>query len=641
VWHAAGRLSTAQISAHLGYDGAMARDRASGRAPGARLLAPVSAGLLGLIALASLVVLGGVGGAAPPSPVIPPGREARVLELLDPIRRHGFLGHDLGDVRIEGPEIRVQLVGGGSGAGCAGGPAWVEPPGGLAITRAAPGERGPGDGGARGVVARGGLGLAWHLCGAGPRDVERARREASALVAQMSPRAADAVWSQAAGSGGARPDVGLLTPVVAATGLSPGWVAVASWLIALVSTVVAGWLAARAAGASRPPEGVAPQAAAPRRPWATAALACVVLALGVAARLHAASSSPPDNDEQWGRSTVCPVFNADHDAWVHPPLFRAVQRARLRAAGLGHGTAAAPILAARLVPLAAGIAALSLLAIAVLAGRAPAWRVLLLVPAAIAPAVVRDSVLARPYALTALLLVVVWWALRAGPGGGPRRGRDEALRWLAALAAGGLAAWTDLVGGIAAVALVCGAALDPAGPRSRGARAAVVLAMLAWVIALGPGGLDAARRQVSPSAPQGQADHPVAPRRGSDPGPDLSPRQGLGRGSSTARLGALLGFAVTGVAVEGAPMIAPGLLVLAALAAGAIRSRRSAGIGLALVVIGLTALGALVSLRTRNVLFLPYLMAFALLDLRLPLTERLGRLRARARALLHPGSGVK
>jgi hypothetical protein len=378
--------------------------------------------------------------------------------------------------------------------------------------------------------------------------------------------------------------------------------------VALLATALAAVLAGR--GAAREARGEVP-VAREARPWRrlSAAAAVAVLVVGAGLRVRAAATLAEDRDEQWARSTACPVFNADHDAWVHPPLFRTLQQARLRLSGQG-GAALASLPITRLASAAAGIAALAVLALAVCLGRGPAWRAALLVPAAVSPAVVQESVLARPYALTALLLVIVWWALALDLGGGPRRGRGEALRWAVALAAGGLAAWADLVGGLVAAVLLCLAALDPAALPGRRARAAAVLAVAVWLAALAPGGLAAARHQGAPVPGEGRAGH--------DPGPDLGPGHGLGRGSTPARLGALLGYAAVGVAAEAPAAIAPALLALAALVAAARRPRRRAVLGLVLVVLGLTTLGVAISLRTRNVLFLPYVMALALLDLRLP-----------------------
>lgn len=563
-------------------------------------------GAVALVGLAAVAAAAALREGDRLSPVIPPGREAQVLELLEPLLTRGFLGRPAGDVRIEGPEIRVQLEAGTRGSGaCDGAPAWVRPPGGLAVAR------GPGDG-RRFAVARGGLRLSWHLCGAAPGEAERARSEAAGLVARLATPDVGAVWGPPGGH------IGLLTPVSAATGLGPGQALAAAWLIALALTLVAALLVARE---PRPAAGT--PAPAPRRSRALAGVVlCAVVGAGVAARLHAASAATPDGDEVWARSRSVPVFNGDHDAWVHPPLYRVLQSRWLDAVAPGSGASSpAPLALARAVSTAAGIAALVLLAAA--AWRGPWWRALLLGPVAVAPAVVSDSVLARPYALTALLLTATWGALAACPGGG---GHAAALRWLVALVAAGLTAWCDLVGGLAAVALVGAGALGPAGPRSRWARVAVLAAMLAWVAALAPGGLEAVHGQVVPP--------------GSTPGhgPDLSPGRGLGGGSALARLGALLGFAVAGVAIESPAVLGPGLLALGALIAGSLRSRRWAGAALALGVLGLGGVGALVSLRTRNVLFLPYLTAFALLELRRDLPERLA---ARAHALLGRANGVK
>ncbi len=576
--------------------------------------APLTAVFVGSLVLVGLLLLGigafmmvGQGGvpagATPVRPVIPPGREAKVMELLEPLSRQGFLGFRPGDVQISRAEVRVGLRGpGGTEGGRCEAPGWVEPPGGLLVTYFPRGD-GPTSPASR---SHGGLSLTWFLCDDEAPEPGSPEAAAARLVEQMAARDPEQVWGIPF-QGVRGFEVGLLTPLVRPTGLTPGHALVIVWAVALLASLGAFFAIGRRRR-DRGTEARGETAARGKEAWADPGrpswgawrlLPWLILAAGALWRVTASTSLPFDVDERWAAPLASPVFNDDHDAWVHPPVFRSMQQIYTLLVGWSDGD---PIWLLRLPSTLCGIAVLGLLAVAVRLLRRPGWAAVLLAVAAFAPAVVKASVLARPYALASLLVVLVafalWVRLPRGAGGGT--GREVALRWLVALVAGGLAVWTDLVAGIAAVVLLAAGAAGAWRTWRLGPRVAVVAAVVLWCAPLVPGGLDAVQHQVLPSE-----DGLDAPSR---EGPDLRPRHD----SPVAAASELASFTFLGTMELGPAAGALGLLAAIVLALGSVRSRSGLGAGLVVILVALIVVSGEVRLRPRNALFLPNLAGLAL-----------------------------
>lgn len=521
------------------------------------------------------------------SQVIYPGHEAQVMAFLAPLRR-GFVGLTMEGVSIRSGEIRVQLTGPAPTAPPCALPPWAHSPGALIITNRPGGvdeafrtdQRG-------GHAARGGLRLDW--CVGGPAQaVDHAARSLTEELAALDRRGVWGAWGGAPLRGRRRGQgPGLLAPLASWISLAPQTVSVLALTTALACTLALGlWLR------SRRPGPVMTEFAGPgsfRHAWI---IALAVLALGAWLRLRAAHA-PLDGDELWSYPLPHPTYMDDHDAWVHPPAHRVLQQAWVRASRWHRGD---PLASLRSVSVAAALLSLGVLGAGAFARRRGPTALLVplaVVPVALAAVVVEDVTLARPYALAALLVVVtaaaLWWP-----------DEEDTASWPLALLAGGLAAWTDLLAGLAAAVVITVALVS--STMSRGSRVLVLLVLAAWMAPLAPGAWEAAHVQLHPMLREGSAD-----------GPDLRPDRGLGRGHAPQVAGEIASLTLFGQ--RGRPVALVALVALA-LAVCAWRSRgapRTAPLSLALVVLLVSLLSTRVALRTRNVLFLPHLAAAAMI----------------------------
>lgn len=477
-----------------------------------------------------------------------PGREPAVMRLLAPVVGGAFRGLRVQGVQLIDDEVRVQLAPGGDG-GCT-----------LVVARRA------GMGCELDVSARRCEG------GGGATELRRVR---DALCA----RDHGDIWTVAPPRPGA--SHGLLTPLMARTGLPPGRVVAVCFALALLATLAAALLA-RAASA--------PAGRSDRRAL-TLALA-VVVAAGVLT-IRAGRRRAPDRDEGWARPAATLILDDDHDAWVHPPVFRALQQ------GYGHAMRWTPsrgALALRGLSVACAVLAVCALAFAHAAGARRPWTVALVALPLLAPRVTGEAVLARPYALATLfvaLAAVASSALRDDD-------RDRAARWFVLVVAAGLAAWTDLIAGLFALSFVAAAWADPrALPRSRArARAAIAVAVVAWCAALAPGAVVASRAQVHPAPTAGEA-------------PDLRAGNGLGRHGGLHLARSLASYGTLGRPddVTAAGGLLAAVLLGAVLALAWRGGRRLDALALAAVYVIAWWLGMRLGLRPRNLLPLPYLTA--------------------------------
>ncbi len=466
------------------------------------------------------------------------------MRFLAPVLDGAFHGMRVAGVRLADDEVRVQFA--------------------------------PGDGRCALVVAhRGGWGCALDVsartCG-GATDVRRVR---DALCA----REHGDIWTVAPPRAAA--SHGLLTPFMARTGLAPDRVVAVCFALALLATLAASLLA-------RTP--TTPSGRADRRALAIA-LALVVIAGVMTAR--AGRQRAHDGDENWARPATTLVLDDDHDAWVHPPVFRALQQ------GYGHALRWTPArgdaVLRRLSVVCAILAACALAFAHAVRARRP-WSMLLVALPLLAPRVTSEAVLARPYALATLFVVlaaVASSALRDDD-------RDRAARWFVLLTAAGLAAWTDLVAGLFALTFVAAAWIDPRTlpPSPARARVLIAIAVAAWCVALVPGALLASRAQVHPTSVTGDA-------------PDLRAGNGLGQHGGLPLARSLASYGTLGRAEDvTAPMAVLAASLLVAVLVLAWRGgRRFDALALAAVYVVAWGLGMRLGLRPRNLLPLPYLTA--------------------------------
>jgi hypothetical protein len=431
--------------------------------------------------------------------------------------------------------------------------------------------------------------MRWTICGDGPGEDTRAA--AAALIEDMALRRSPSIWQSA-------PEGGLLGPSASLLGLRASGAVVLGLLAGAVGSAAASWWMSRSRGWPTPPRSAASTQPGARRVILIAAIAIALASAGL--RVRAAVQSPRDVDEVWALPSASSIVAGDHDSWVHPPVFRALQQRWARAA---HITEARPPLAMRAVSLLASIAAVLLLT-ALVAAQRSAWALVPLAAVSWAPGIVDDSVLARPYALASLCVVLVaalcWW-----PG---RPAQSRGLRVFAALLAAGLAMWTDLVAGAVAGLLCASILLRKEWIPSRGRISpaiALFLSMSLWAAPLVPGALQAMRAEIHPVSAMSHD------RSGAGEGsrmPDLRPR-----GDRLDFSPSLLTFGGTGFVPRPdhglfLPLIGFGLLVGPALLAR--RTRLFPVVVVLLVSAGLLfVLSGEIALRSRNFLFLPHLAA--------------------------------
>lgn len=243
--------------------------------------------------------------------------------------------------------------------------------------------------------------------------------------------------------------VGIVGPAAAALDLRPSSVVLLAWLAAWGLGLVAALVArahreSTAERTSASPTGVvwfAPVWLA--RQWPV--VVGVVVSFGVAWRAQSAARVLWDIDEPWAFPTSGSVLDDSHDALVHPPLHRALAHGW---GALSGWTFDAPRWLIRLPSCVAGALALALLAWLALAR--PSLRALAALSfVCVAGAPVAASVLARPYGVATLLVTLV--AVLVFDAGARRFTPLEAALCVLATS---LAAWTDLVAGLAALLLL-------------------------------------------------------------------------------------------------------------------------------------------------------------------------------------------
>jgi hypothetical protein len=220
-----------------------------------------------------------------------------------------------------------------------------------------------------------------------------------------------------------------------------------------------------------------------------------------------------------------------------------------------------------------------------------------------APAITNAGVLARPYGLASLGVVLVLVSLF------PRVGRSPSgVAWMLALLGLGVAARCDLIAGLAALTLLILALAQSLLHRGRAAtpRAAfALLAALAFCAPIAPGAARAAREQVQP-----------APTREGAAAPDLRPTGGMGGGNTVALVRDVAIFGGIGADPSGRPVPPPSataLLLIGSVVFVAFVAWRPRDLATGLALFTLVALcviaGRGVALRARNILFLPHASA--------------------------------
>jgi hypothetical protein len=590
----------------------------------ARLVPTIHAVSLAFVLLVALLSV--VGALVPPTPqelvhpAISPGHEAQVSTLVAPALERGFLGHRVQSIQIEGSQVRLPLQPDPAATADCHLPAWAKPSGGLWLVHepAEPvPERLDADGKSGVVRDASGLALGWALCEGAPR----AREEAMSLLGQIAARHHLDIWGVVARAPMAPRDQGLLSPVIPA-GRDGSFVLALALAVGLALTGAAALLP------SRDPESAPSPDSAPLQVHRGVILLLVgLVVLGAALRIAKGVSLPLDGDERWALPSGRPVLDDDHDAWIHPPVFRALQAAWTHGIHWHPGDA---LWLLRAPSIAASVLTLALVAATLAAARTPVWAAAWLGFLALSPRVATASVLARPYAISAALVAITAVGLWAEPGS--RRCRPG-LGWMVAVAAAGLAAWTDLVAGLVAGALVATALVDSLlhdDHRSRVRRALVALTFVAWAAPLVPGALSAARHQVHPTTQIRRHEGGDPRDRAAEDGhPDLRPERGMGHGSTPGFVNESMGFAATGGLPLGGLV---GVSLAALLAWGAWRRERSTrGAALLVALVCLVAVSTRVGMRDRNLLFLPALVALVV-GWELPRAAReLGRRRPAAR----------
>lgn len=527
--------------------------------------------------------------------VIPTGREAEVVRWLRPLAEL-VAPLDVAGYSIQKTAIRVQLSDGGSPAiPCSGNP-WASAPGALVVTRVAPSVDD----------------LETHTAQVGRTRVASVACNTSApVVTPGSVRAlaekldatytAD-IWARAEirGARVEREPVG---------GMASGFLGVTPQLLSIVTLAFAFALALAIGAMAAFREGALVSMALPK---VQARIGWAVLAGGLVSRVVVAGASAFDIDESCAIPPAGPLqmFTTEHDALVHPPLARAVFHTWSRVVGL---TDDSPDWLLRVPSLVASSVALVLVALIVMRVGKTHWRWLPLAVVALQPTVVTDSVLARPYSLACLLVVVTIFCVWPQPSSTKVQ---NGVRWGISVLAATLAAWTDVLAGAAALGAIAIACIQsPVRPHRWVALAAAGVG----IYALAPGIGDAVANGIAPPLP-GYV-------------PDLRPNViGLGRAEFVSALLRLSSIAALGTNAGGGTGVAAIFIVVWAVYGAFDRQHPY----LLWSVLGVAALALtdtfLVGMRPRNVLFLPFGTAVALAMCADPLVAWLRQLKRFRRA---------
>lgn len=490
--------------------------------------------------------------------VIPPAREAASMALAK-VAAASLPNHAVRGVSAQKTELRVVLSGPLTGP-IGSPPVWAKPPA-LAIST---------NDGRTLRVRVFGLARAQHSA------IEGAIRDHYQQNIWVQPRdnspgkaraheASDDAWSG---------QWGIMTPALVwarkITGLRPAPFVLAWWVVALLLTV----LATRFSHV-----GDAPVKERSTGRFVIAGLALVAVA--VAVRVFYAIEAPPETDEYRVYTAHAVVFDGDHDAWLHPPLFRAVQLQWVQ----WTGTESMFLFRTPAFILSAIACALFVVA---LLRRSSAWTtVAAALPFSLGLGLTHATALARPYALATCLFVLLVGLLFTG--------KRNAVRTGAVVVACGLLFWVNTLFGVAgAITLVAALAWDD-GQRGRGwSRIVVVGAVLFWALPTLPG---AAQATLSPTLP-GQTSQSVARGQQAD--------NGMGRGSLIRLTAATASLTAFGADSERGALGLLALLIIAGLVTLAVADRAARMWAVALIgCFGLAIIaGSVRSVRPRNVLFL-------------------------------------
>ncbi|MEM7155579.1 MAG: hypothetical protein AAF799_22205 [Myxococcota bacterium] len=523
----------------------------------------------------------------PERPVIQPGREVAMLDWIAPLREGGVGGLSVHGVSLASDHLQIRLEGDVAGE-CAL-PRWSGTAGVLAI----------GCGGLdleglpppEGQAQHGDFVSAWWRCDRStPFDGQQSLESLAARYdGDIWGTTLDASVPTSESPSSAVPEgwdvsepvsvssQGILGPAAQALGSSPSavmqWTFVLGALVSLVAFIVLG-------DASTPPAASsdADPPSSRRQPLITLLVLVAVVLAAVALRGWLGSSAVLDSDEDvWGRASQLPVFADDHDAWVHPPLYRLLQH---RWSAFAFDRAASSIAWLRGPSMVASmIAAATVAALAWFRGSKPVG-LLVLGLCVGSPVLAEAGVIARPYGLASMLFAVVLLALH---------GREDRPSWPSATLAAGLVLWCDLLYGAAALLLVVLELVRR--QRSREHRSWPTMAWVAfalglWSAPLLPGALHPARAD-STLIHSGD--------RASEDNPDLRPEDPM-----TTRAATVASFAGWDL---GAPVGLASAVGLVALCIARRRSEPALLLGVACLAAGAAA--AVVELRPRNILFVP------------------------------------
>ncbi len=478
--------------------------------------------------------------------VVPPGREQVAMRLLRPVIARGVSGRAVTAVQIRGAEVRVTLEGGG--ALLLRGRGWISPVAEVAFE------------------------------GVAEDAAVRARLEGRAvgeLFDRVAPRTGGAPDTRrAVGRVRAAPDPGsgILTPASRATGLSA--------VVLLCLALVLGGLASALSGALQPHRPALERAPRPSRWLLAGGLVAVGLrvALSVISRAETDEVRPLTN----GLATIANT----HDAWLHPPLYRALGRAWVELIGWRAGDPVWELRAPSVVAAAAGVVFLALAVTRL--SRARSGGLFALCAVLVGPAFVSATVLARPYGVSSLFGGIVAYCVSDPARGGGRTG--------VALAAVGLALWTDVLSGALLALFVLGwLARAPEGRWRALGLAGFTLALFAAPLA--PGAIVAA---LDPAPIAGLSEAVLRSQR---------PEFGLGQGAPLSLALELGALSVAGVPVGW--LGAPAVLFGAGVAVLASRRRPDLALAFAGALVLVGALGLSRSVRPRNLVLLP--MFFSML----------------------------
>ncbi len=536
--------------------------------------------------------------------VIEPGHEAQVIEWLRPLG--GALGPSgrITAIRID----RATIVAGLAGAdGAAGAMVITRIPNATWRTRAAFA--------GSAFASRSGLAIRCDACA--PLLAAAVGAELLRLIDR--PEVVREIWSTAPVNILAyhRPG-GMLQPMAARLRVSIRALAIGAVLGAALLSVFVGF----AAFARRTPTDAAPRGGRTvYLRWRTVAVAVCIVSVAAMYVLRARTIAI-DTDEQPGGVYQVVVLGEDHEGWIHPPMYRAVQRTGIPLGGVDpvHG-----LFRLRRVSLVAATLAFAIVAWLAATG---STRPLALAPLAIlaAPSVTENVLLARPYGLAVFLvsvtlLCVVQW----------RRGARGGTVWVAmGLVASGCAIWTDFLAGTMVSALWLATALAAAPSTNRVAAVcavAVLIVLGAWGGWFVPGVLHSLRDRMSRESIVAPQFDDVGVASGSQRTRAVRVTGAIvpDRPRPLRRLAHTLNEVVWGEETENAAATLIALALIAAIVAVHHRRKRDGvALAFALMLAAIVIYRLKVVIRPRNFVAARYLWVYLLAATIEPVLERLG-----------------